>query len=519
MRILIFLLISTFCSGQINVRDFGALGDGSDQTVAIQAVLDYATAGGPAKGKSTTQRRTIIFPEGDYLISSPLVIRPQGEDTSVRNIRFVGEGSNNIQPSTRLIFDIDTPDTSGLTIVSGFAIDFYDMTIRNQQDLRSMIRITADTIPYFSGTSMRFDRVHFSPFAIANCTEAAVEVYNSKLVEFIGCWFTVGSTDDMTCVRIGDDDSNWPNTFQEGVTHNTVLRDCFIFGRIDVRNGKQWVVDGCVFAEAEYAVVSSTGDKRMQAGRITNTIFVGDTEQTSITLGNYDPGTSAAERAGGIVIENCEFRDQKVAINVDSIGYVRISGNEFFVRRSGDIGVIIPSTAKEVHIDNTNNFDLAFRNDCISIQDDRKTNGDLMANVDIFACEYLTSNYATTTTSFEQILNADSLKITGGMYEICYNVQARNGATGQRARVKVEQVYNDGTTYSLPINASRYLESTDDANIYQCAKVYLHPDIKEDDAQSSIRLWFQGESASAVTIRGGGDASTLGRTWLQVTKL
>ncbi|ULT28276.1 hypothetical protein KUH03_17805 [Sphingobacterium sp. E70] len=57
----------------LNVKDFGALGDGStDDTDALQKALDKGT------GKS------VFFPRGDYVISKPLVIP--------NSVKILGEG-------------------------------------------------------------------------------------------------------------------------------------------------------------------------------------------------------------------------------------------------------------------------------------------------------------------------------------------------------------------------------------------------------------------------------------------
>ena len=59
----------------LNVKDFGAKGDGStDDTAAIQAAIDYAVAAG---------RRSVYFPAGTYIVTSPLHAQVKTGTTTV----------------------------------------------------------------------------------------------------------------------------------------------------------------------------------------------------------------------------------------------------------------------------------------------------------------------------------------------------------------------------------------------------------------------------------------------------
>lgn len=59
----------------LNVKDFGAKGDGStDDTAAIQAAIDYAVAAG---------RRSVYFPAGTYIVTSPLYAQVETGTTTV----------------------------------------------------------------------------------------------------------------------------------------------------------------------------------------------------------------------------------------------------------------------------------------------------------------------------------------------------------------------------------------------------------------------------------------------------
>ena len=59
----------------ISVRDFGALGDGTDQTVKLQQAIDQLFINSATKGLYSS-RITLLIPAGEYLLSAPLYIPP-----------------------------------------------------------------------------------------------------------------------------------------------------------------------------------------------------------------------------------------------------------------------------------------------------------------------------------------------------------------------------------------------------------------------------------------------------------
>jgi hypothetical protein len=96
----------------VSVKDFGAVGDGvTDDTAAIQAALD-TISNTPLTTAFKQGGRTLYFPEGTYIISSPLVVK------SVNTI-LQGEGSAaTIIKATAGTFNTDTgPDTLGRWMV------------------------------------------------------------------------------------------------------------------------------------------------------------------------------------------------------------------------------------------------------------------------------------------------------------------------------------------------------------------------------------------------------------------
>ena len=97
-------------SGVYNVKDYGAVGDGTtNDTVAIQAAIDAAAAGG-----------TIMFPAGTYSVTTLVA---QGVD----RLNFIGQGTPTIKARTgATILLAVTGDTSyavGPRLISGINFD------------------------------------------------------------------------------------------------------------------------------------------------------------------------------------------------------------------------------------------------------------------------------------------------------------------------------------------------------------------------------------------------------------
>ena len=144
----------------VSVKDFGAVGDGvTDDTAAIQAAID-----------ATSQ---VFFPEGDYLISSPIV-------QSQRNI-LVGTGrSSRILSRTSDIFWVgvaagvsDQSVFSNLSLVSAtgaghifvqkaqvVAYEFDNLYCEQQNDAKSIYTHTADLGNYINNVWRHGKYIH-----------------------------------------------------------------------------------------------------------------------------------------------------------------------------------------------------------------------------------------------------------------------------------------------------------------------------------------------------------------------
>ena len=85
----------------LNVRDFGAIGDGvNDDTSAIQSAIDAAI---PTLNNG--EARSVFFPVGEYLITSPLNLTADDGTINRRGIRLFGEvsGSGDYTYGTKIV--------------------------------------------------------------------------------------------------------------------------------------------------------------------------------------------------------------------------------------------------------------------------------------------------------------------------------------------------------------------------------------------------------------------------------
>lgn len=189
----------------VSVRDFGAIGDGvTDSTAAINRAIQqiYPT------GVNTTYaavRRTIKFPAGTYVISSPIYVPP--------NCNLVGDGKNNtiISCTTGSAFmTSDAAFQSGGAMSTGSLPQFIfiaGIKITTAAGTSPVVQVDSaiDVVfnqCYFAGPSTVPALVNLASTATANGTKA---------VTFNGCTFDGGTfgvagtgTNPITGVRIAN---------------------------------------------------------------------------------------------------------------------------------------------------------------------------------------------------------------------------------------------------------------------------------------------------------------------------
>lgn len=488
---------------------FGLVPDGATDNTSAFEVLKERTLGGD-------YRISVEWSAGDYLFNSPISITPDDSTlgTTVRNVNWRGQGGIASGTATRLIFDIDTAEVC-FTLAALVGSSFENMCFRSQQECNTLTLVNSGATPNLSGSNVIFTGCQWQ--SNYDPVEAFVWVYNTKQVKFDTCWFPVGATDDVTGLRVGDDKINQPGSYQEGAVDNVSVENSIVFSRVDLRNSQEFSIENSTFGDAEYAVITSTGDERMNICRVINTNFVGDTEQTSIYQGSYTNAGAAGENAGGLTVENCKFRDQKIGIHITR-GYANISNNQFLLRRSGDTGVLIDAGAKGVEIDAANDFTLGFRNGITTVDDQREGArvGEGIEDV-ICAAAELETNYTIPVGSLGDALSIDSVNVRSGAARIGYHIQVRQGAAAGRIRLKFVQVVG-GTEYACAMSSAIDLDADEDAVLSATRVVFLKQSVGEDSTANGFKVQLQNDAASgsATAIGSTSDSSSIGASWFNV---
>lgn len=131
--------LSTLKYERINVKDFGAVGDGvSDDTDAIQKAIDYALN---LDGKAYSVAPHVIIPAGEYVITKTITItKPNGHTSSASHtchITIEGEGRG----GTKLYVKSD--NIAGMHIYN-MGINLSNMTIISDTENSCCLRLGLD---------------------------------------------------------------------------------------------------------------------------------------------------------------------------------------------------------------------------------------------------------------------------------------------------------------------------------------------------------------------------------------
>jgi hypothetical protein len=174
----------------INIRDFGAVGDNTtDDTAAINRAIQqtYKSTVSPSEPRA---RRTIFFPGGSYLISSPILVPPYA--------RLVGDGMNSViirqsQGNQSVANVCDSSFQTGTSIGSGSTIFPQDIEITGIQFLNSNTSPSRALFQLDSASNVRIQsckfRANADPGFYTNCVSIRTSTAATQKVTFDSCQF------------------------------------------------------------------------------------------------------------------------------------------------------------------------------------------------------------------------------------------------------------------------------------------------------------------------------------------
>jgi hypothetical protein len=178
----------------VNLRDFGAIGNGvADDTAAINRAIQQIYLSTAADVESRT-RRTIYFPGGTYVISTPILIPPYA--------RIVGDGMGStiirqVNPDQYVANICDGKFQTGASLGSASATLPRDVEISGIQFYNGSATTGVPLLAIDSASNVRIQNSKFTSEGGA-LTPALVTiagtVEGAKKITFDGCQFTKAST-------------------------------------------------------------------------------------------------------------------------------------------------------------------------------------------------------------------------------------------------------------------------------------------------------------------------------------
>jgi len=492
----------------ISVKDFGAVGDNvTDDTAAIQAAIDYVNLNGEAE---------LLFPSGNYIITSTLIINPLGADTIVRNIRLVGAGGD-LAGGTGLRY---LGNVGGLLKVnSPLFFSCEDISFRNDvSGLDYVVLIDAGNEPQQTGRNVYFKRCTFlGEFNLIDTAQADVWVINQKTVLFEQCRWA-GVSGSGTALRIGDNASSNVNKFFSGACINTDVRSCVFNKGIDIRNAGATTITATHFdnpgaVAGTPAKIFSTGDKLMGGVTVDGCTFLatasrpGHGSYTPIVQGDGDetvgPAAIDAFSVPAMSIRNCLFRDASVAVQVTK-GHSNFTANQFTRRSAGGIGIQIDAGVGNVNVQTDNNFESVVAEGGTPILDNRT-----LPFAPVIVAESLAAFITLVPEVNTVIFQVPNVKFRGGLIRVNFAITLTvNDTNLYRARLTVDGIDVLNTTLLRTLTSG-------DTDVLQLERIL--PQIAAPSG-AIVRLQVrQFGSGSGSVVKE--DSPSTGVTFLQIEEL
>ena len=512
----------------VNVKDFGAVGDGvADDTAAIIAAINYAQ-------KNATDlnvyRPTVFFPAGDYAVTTITL-------NSYRGLNFVGEQTiDATRQRTRLKYIGANGTDALLKIISCQHLNFtgFLFYINNRESINSLILFQSNSTSSVSPLSrlsnnwITFrDCAFFIDIAISNKPQQNIWAKNCSTVTFDRCRIMSGA---LTSIRIGADSdvdpSNGLPTLADGIATITRISDCYITGDITREKSYMLEIRGTQFGIVDTlntsiggtgprrtSRINTSGNQIVYAEKICGNVW--DNTETDNFVGTLI--LSGNNSSSSIEVSSNQLAGQRTLVEVQN-GTAIVTGNrgipvigapDFtnrFLRAS--------SSAKSVYINGNNEEDFCSNNTSGSrpavILSDARTinkypiliNGNLPSNVTLPSAGTFLSLIST------------SHKFTGGYVRISYSVSILHKDSTNKtynAQVRLNGTEIKDTMRRISI------ATLDTFDIISWSGIVY---IAQEDSSLNIDLAaMQSEAGTLGIINGNASASVGGTTTLTIELL
>jgi hypothetical protein len=420
-------------NGTVNVKDFGAVGDGvADDTAAIQAAISHCALVGSGN---------LMFNAGTYVVDSILL-------NSVRNIAFVAPHSPD-QVASRQKVTIRWADASSgaalLTLRSCDSLLFENILFLagNNTGKESLIRFeangdtTAAPLNKFASSDVQFKNCAFvtqETTAGASFSKAGVWLKSTANAQFSSCIFH-----GHVAVRIGEDTDppaggTGSVTIPDGRATRTLFDQCLFRGNVVRVRALNTTYQLCTFFQNS---VSYDGGTNYRVARmltdgieevITERIIGCGSDPTSVTNINgafYEsPSTSSSIEPNLIALNNSidavgvhwQIRKGKAILQGNRHQYSNLTGSTY------NVALSLPSDGPEVIFENNNIEALEGSNASAlnsKIVDSSRTT---LQSDTIPLYKKVTADVTLSTNNATNVLSVTLNQINGGLYEFAYSV-------------------------------------------------------------------------------------------------
>jgi hypothetical protein len=505
-------LVSRF-SDEINVKDFGAVGDGVNRPLSsiyatlADAQVDYPFAASLSQqldwagilkailfahtGSSNNYKPRVYIPAGNYLVD-------RLELNSLRGLNIRGEGSQDHTKNKTVLRYVGGPGDAAFVIKSCSYIKFLGIRfdLNNTEGLGSLMEFQGNAfdavapLNRFSSIKVEFeDCVFIALTGLSSPPNQTIWIKNAGGTNFHRC--VIRASDSLVAVKLGADTDNDPvtglPTFANGMATTPFFNQSLFYGRVERQKSRMLVIDGCDFGSA--GNVSGGQPSRLTVsgnGETTNELFMNsgwDTVTTGsysgilidggLNLGTNPPPCAMAvlncQLGGAAVLVRCNTGDLTVQ-NCRGLPSGNITFNEFIRMEAHSGSLVAKNNNAEEYVEGPNSIaPPALR--AKYIRDLRAT----PRKLPILGSLFLSSDQNfTALNSFEDVLATPDYFFGGQYVRLTYSLSVKH-LTGTDASDYIARLYVGGTAIN-ETSRTVTLSELDQFGVISCSYVAFIPD-------------------------------------------